>query len=223
MKDAIDAVTAPSKSSSNKPASRNRANTRRRLLDAALEVFAANGFGRSTVESVCERAGFTRGAFYSNFESLDELFLAMWEAQSERLIDDLRIAITAEAAKPTQPTAHDAINQILAAIPVDDHWYRVTAEFSAHALRNPPLRRVIAARERAIRETLLPIITAQLAHFGRRVEEPEQLGRALVAMHDGTTVQALMEPDENTYRTELFTRLIYSYSTPATSSTEVEE
>ena len=40
-------------------------------------VFAEQGFGRATVEDVCERAGYTRGAFYSNFASLDELFLAL--------------------------------------------------------------------------------------------------------------------------------------------------
>ena len=85
------------------------------------------------------------------------------------------------------------------------------------------LREVVAARERAIRETLLPIIAEQLAHFGRRVEEPEMLGRALVAMHDGTTVQSLMEPDQNTYRTELFVRLIHSYSTPDSISPEAKE
>ncbi|WP_024795349.1 TetR/AcrR family transcriptional regulator [Tomitella biformata] len=210
-----------------KPATRNRANTRQRLLDAAQNVFATNGFGRSTVENVCERAGFSRGAFYSNFDSLDELFLAMWESQSEHLIATLRTAIEAESGKPKEPTVHDVIARILNAIPVDDHWYRITAEFSAHALRNPPLLRAIAAREQAIRETLLPIIIEQLAHFGMKVDEPQMLGRALVAMHDGTTIQALMEPGENTYRTELFARLILSYSSPERNTpdrnTEVKE
>ncbi|MFC9355228.1 TetR/AcrR family transcriptional regulator, partial [Rhodococcus sp. NPDC057014] len=58
---------------------KRRGQTRRRLLDAAVEVFAENGFGRSTVEQICERGGYTRGAFYSNFASLDEMFFAMWE------------------------------------------------------------------------------------------------------------------------------------------------
>lgn len=207
---------------STKPGGRSRTNTRRRLLSAALDAFADNGFGRSTVESVCERAGFTRGAFYSNFGSLDELFLAMWQAQSEHLIGNLRAAIDIAADKSADPTLHDAVSQILAAIPVDDRWYRVSAEFSAHALRNPPLQQVIAAREEAIRAALLSLIAAQLERFGRRVDEPEMLGRALVAMHDGTTVQALMEPETNTFRTELFVRLIHSYSTPTTSSTVKE-
>lgn len=50
-----------------------RARTRARLLAAAREVIAAEGAGGATVERICERAGFTRGAFYSNYSSLPEL------------------------------------------------------------------------------------------------------------------------------------------------------
>ena len=72
-----------------KPVTRRRAQTRQRLLEAAREVFAREGFGRSTVEQVCEAAGFTRGAFYSNFTSLDELFLEMWAQESAALLSRL--------------------------------------------------------------------------------------------------------------------------------------
>src|ERR1700712_894698 len=58
--------------------SKRRAETRDKLLAAAADVFAERGFGRATVEEVCERAGFSRGAFYSNFDSLDELFFALY-------------------------------------------------------------------------------------------------------------------------------------------------
>jgi AcrR family transcriptional regulator len=43
---------------------RRRAETRARLLDAAFGVFATRGFGRASIEEVCEAAGYTRGAFY---------------------------------------------------------------------------------------------------------------------------------------------------------------
>jgi len=49
------------------PATRSRENTRARLLEAAAQVFAEAGLDGASVEAVCERAGFTRGAFYSNF------------------------------------------------------------------------------------------------------------------------------------------------------------
>ncbi|WP_323375700.1 TetR/AcrR family transcriptional regulator [Streptomyces alkaliterrae] len=194
--------------------SARRARTRQRLLDAALEVFAEEGFGRSTVEQVCERAGFTRGAFYSNFTSLDELFLAMWERRSAHMLDDLR-AVLADVA-PDGPRA--ALHAALAAVPVDDAWYRVTAEFTAHALRHPALRRVMAAREQAILETIMPVVVAALSRAGRRVTDEEALGRALVAVHDGTSVQVLMEPDSASVRNQreqLFLHVLDAYSAPS--------
>lgn len=202
-----------------------RARTRQRLLDAAMEVFAEEGFGRSTVEQVCERAGYTRGAFYSNFTSLDELFLAMWEERSERMLADLRAALAAApggspdaaAGADTTGTPEEALRAALAAIPVDDAWYRVTAEFTAHALRNPALRRVVAARERAVRETILPVVVGALARTGRHVPDPPALGRALVAVHDGTALQVLTEPDDTEVRRRreaLFRHVLDAYSTP---------
>ncbi|WP_052866579.1 TetR/AcrR family transcriptional regulator [Streptomyces niger] len=193
---------------------RRRAQTRQRLLDAALTVFAEEGFGRSTVDRVCERAGYTRGAFYSNFTSLDELFLAMWEQRSAAMLADLRTASdrlgTLESVSPDE-----ALRAVLEVIPVDDAWYRVTAEFTAHALRNPSLRRVMAARERAVQDTLLPLVETALARAGRRVTDRTGLGHALVAVHDGTAVQCLMEPDDAAVRRrreELFRHVVNAYS-----------
>ncbi|MGK5531125.1 TetR/AcrR family transcriptional regulator [Streptomyces sp. URMC 129] len=191
-----------------------RARTRQRLLDAALEVFAEEGFGRSTVEQVCERAGYSRGAFYSNFTSLDELFLAMWERRSTRMLDDLRAAL---GTVGEEATPEEVLRAALTAIPVEDAWYRVTAEFTAHALRTPPLRRVMAAREQAIQDTVLPIVVAALGRAGRRVPDEAALGQALVAVHDGTAVQVLLEPGSETARRrreELFGRVLLAYSTP---------
>ena len=67
------------------PATRSRENTRARLLDAAAQVFAEVGLDGASVEAVCDRAGFTRGAFYSNFESKDELFLMLAGSVGEQL------------------------------------------------------------------------------------------------------------------------------------------
>lgn len=207
---------------------RGRKHTRALLLDAALAVFAEDGFGRSSVEKVCERAGFTRGAFYSNFDSLDQLFLAMWEHQSEQMLVDVHAAI-GKATTPHGPdaapsaenmTVRASVARVLAAIPVDERWYRITAEFSAHALRHPELAQVVVAREHAIRDALMPFVEEELARAGRRVVDRELLGRALVALHDGTTVQCVMEPAETArlaLRTELFTALLLAFSTPATA------
>src|SRR4029078_9388082 len=56
---------------------RRREATRQKLLDAAAQVFAEVGLDAASVEAICDRAGFTRGAFYSNFDRKDELFLEL--------------------------------------------------------------------------------------------------------------------------------------------------
>lgn len=61
----------------------NRMVTRGRLLDAAAGVFARDGFHAASLEEICELAGYTRGAFYSNFESKDDLFLALIRRQND--------------------------------------------------------------------------------------------------------------------------------------------
>ncbi|WP_225730317.1 MULTISPECIES: TetR/AcrR family transcriptional regulator [unclassified Nocardia] len=198
-----------------KRVTRRRAQTRDRLLAAAYEVFAAEGFGRSTVEKVCEQAGFTRGAFYSNFGSLDELFLAMWEHRSAQLLADVRAALDGIATDGVTEL-RVMIERLAGAVPVDEAWFRITAEFTAHALRDPGLRRVVAAREAAILEALMPPVVATLAGRGRAVPDPVALGQALVAVHDGTAVQVLLEPRSRTVRErriELFHHVVLAYST----------
>lgn len=195
-----------------------RGETRQNLLDAALDVFAEFGFGRATVERVCDRAGYSRGAFYSNFDSMDELFLAMWEQRFHWLLDGLREAMRAPLPQsrpgdfPVQGVA-----RVISAMPVDDKWYRVNAEFAAHALREPSLRRVLAGRAPAILETIMPAVERALAYSGYRIIDRTALGHALVAVHDGTVMQCVIEPRSRKVkqrRIDLFTAVVRAHTAP---------
>lgn len=204
---------------------KRRAETRQRLLDAALPVFAEKGFGRASVEDVCDRAGYTRGAFYSNFSSLDELFLAMWEQRSAALLESLGESLEA-ASEEDALSLEDGIDRLLDLIPVDDLWYRIEAEFTAHALRDPLLRGVMAARESQIAATLLPFIDRALERVGRRVTDREAFAAALVAVHDGTAVQCLVEPGEEAVRRrrrDLFLAVVRAYTEENTETEEREK
>jgi len=55
----------------------SRAQTRQALLAAAAKVIAKRGFGGTSVEHVAAEAGYTRGAFYSNFKGKDDLFIEL--------------------------------------------------------------------------------------------------------------------------------------------------
>src|ERR1700685_2560945 len=53
--------------------------TRRKLLAAAETIFARDGFEAARLEDIAAEAGYTRGAFYANFESKEDIFFALLE------------------------------------------------------------------------------------------------------------------------------------------------
>lgn len=69
--------------------------TRQALLDAATELFAEQGLTGPSLDAICARAGFTRGAFYVHFKTRDDLIVAVVEQVMGGFID--AIIATGEA------------------------------------------------------------------------------------------------------------------------------
>ncbi|TDR77846.1 TetR/AcrR family transcriptional regulator [Paludibacterium purpuratum] len=62
----------------------SREQTRQHLLDAALKLIAEKSLAAASVEDIASEAGYTRGAFYSNFSSKNELFLDLLQRLHEK-------------------------------------------------------------------------------------------------------------------------------------------
>lgn len=73
--------------------SARRRQTRSTLVEAGVSVFAVKGVDGASIEEICEAAGFTRGAFYSNFSSRDDLILATIEQRTSQDLDLLDATI----------------------------------------------------------------------------------------------------------------------------------
>src|SRR5438270_11126105 len=69
----------------NGPRSRKGVLTRARLVDAAKEIFEENGFLEARISDIAERARLSHGSFYHYFESKEEIFREVAEAQEDRL------------------------------------------------------------------------------------------------------------------------------------------
>lgn len=119
--------------------SRRRENTRTRLMDAAAEMFAEVGIEAASVEAVCERAGFTRGAFYSNFASKEELFLALCARSAETTIAAVRERVTSIEDRGLDATGDvmQLVHEVLEATGEDRLDVLLGAETRLQALRNP--------------------------------------------------------------------------------------
>lgn len=71
-----------------------RQQTKQRLLRAALEVFSRYGYEGASVDRISDHAGFTKGAFYSNFGSKDEILLAVLQEHTRRELLDLEALVS---------------------------------------------------------------------------------------------------------------------------------
>src|SRR4029453_13653763 len=106
---------------------RRRAETVERLLDAALETFAEIGFAAASVEDICRRGGFTRGAFYSSFPTKDELFAALFAREAARNLARAEDQLTGIEAEDDPVTA--AVDRCLSTFRADRTWVLVHTEY----------------------------------------------------------------------------------------------
>jgi AcrR family transcriptional regulator len=68
-----------------------------RLLDAAVEIFAARGFAGATVELIIERARMSRKTFYEHFEDLRDALLTLVARGADRAFESVEAAVSAES------------------------------------------------------------------------------------------------------------------------------
>ncbi|MDF3337411.1 TetR/AcrR family transcriptional regulator [Mycolicibacterium septicum DSM 44393] len=190
-----------------------RDEVRDRILDAALKVFAAEGFAGATIDAIGHAAGFTKGAVYSNFESKDELFLALLDRQFESrgaliatALDSGHgdtAAIAAALSRSTLDSIHD---QTEYQIVLTEYWLR--------AVRDPQLRERLVARRRAAADQALRIVEqAGTSLPGRQLSALAQL---VVTIISGIATEEVLQPgtvDVDTL-TRLFTALLESSPAP---------
>lgn len=139
-----------------------REQTRQRLLDAALEVLLEKGFAASSVEDIAARAGFTRGALYSNFADKDAVFLALMDARMTHRMAEVTHVMTTSSPLSVFGDLRQWSDQARDG----DGWVRLFAEFRAHALRNESARLRLVERDRALRDAYQQAIEAQFAAVG---------------------------------------------------------
>lgn len=183
-----------------RPMTRRRVETRRRLLDAAFAVFAAKGFGRTRIDDICQASGYTKGAFYSNFGTLDELFLALYREQSREFAEHTVRFLAAEPFDTVEAT----IQAWAQALPINRDWLLINTDFVLYAARRPDVQSELAAERSQMREDF----TRMLAdHIGDRgpdlpgvLPTPADMARALVTVYDGAIAQLILDMDEPAVR-----------------------
>ncbi len=176
-----------------KTGSRRREQTRARLLDAAHEVFGEVGMDAASVETICERAGFTRGAFYSNFESKDELFLALITQLAEAKLDEVAGRVR-ELGPGAAPDTAALVAQVVGASLGDRMEPQLVSEIRTQAMRDPRLAAAYLTWQNALRDRVAAIIGDVVSAYGLRLRLPiDEAALLLLEVSDDTCARATLE------------------------------
>ena len=146
---------------------RRRQITRTTLIEAAAEVFVEKGLQAASLDEVAERAGFTRGAIYSNFGSKEDLVLAVLDWYTSRTLEAYS---EAEAFEEWDPES--AAKVWSRVVHGDPDLALLHMEFRLYALRDPVFRRKLAEAHRGQVERIARFIEENLRNRGLRLKIP---------------------------------------------------
>jgi AcrR family transcriptional regulator len=171
-----------------------RDETRDKLFEAAALVFEEQGIGGASIEAIAAAAGFSRGAFYSNFTSKDELIIAMLEDHVEQSIrrnldllakhknlDDFLDALKSMDGSRQDPLGRSPL------------LHMEMIMFVARAEKRRP---ELAKRLRARRKLIADIVETTLKDSARpAAPNPAWTAAVVLALEDGFRLHRLIDPE----------------------------
>lgn len=188
------------------PLTRRRAETRAKILDAAISVFAERGVMGASVEEICERAGFTRGAFYSNYASKDELAIGILELDLATTTEGFGLLVSEQADLVIDDEEGDdgrerlirqAVKGFISAQKTDRDYLRVYPELRLYAARSPEVLPTFLETYRQTVEVLTAQFDTLVEHYQITLAMPtKDLIINLAALWDVLMLHVvmLMEP-----------------------------
>ncbi len=157
--------------------------TRARLIEAALNVFAFEGYEHATVDDIARAAGLSKGAFYFNFTTKEEILLELLRMWSDERAALLRTAYdAAEAPAERLP----AMLAALLSYGGGTNWPPLVLEFWSQGIRagevHRRLKRAYSDLKRLLASAVADVLGDDAALAG-------EAARAILAMHDGAVTE----------------------------------
>jgi AcrR family transcriptional regulator len=171
-----------------------QAHTRECLMKSAARVFARRGLQQASIDEVTEDAGFTKGAFYANFKSKEELFLAMLDERFTQRIEDIERVIADEGSGPEK--ARRAGDVFVQRMRADAEWERLFFEFASYAARDEDFREELLTRYGSMRDRIAAALQGHADEVGKEPTfSSDQVALMTCAMANGFALEKLLEGD----------------------------
>ena len=170
----------------------SRERTRDQLLEAARVTVARNGYDGASVADIAEAAGYSKGAFFSNFDSKEALLLELLRRHKQHDIATLGHML--EGVEPGGEAA-SALDRYFESVGGDPDWCRLDIELQLHAARNPAFAADYDALHSQVRSCLAELIAAQFEKAGKRPQAfPDDLANLFMGLVNGLVLQRVRDP-----------------------------
>jgi AcrR family transcriptional regulator len=165
--------------------------TRARLIRAAEKIFARDGFEAAKLEEIAAEAGYTRGAFYANFRSKEDLFFALLEGEISSRIGRLE-QITRNLSDPKDK--RHAFREFLLTLCEDRRWSLLALEFKLFAVRHPEVKVRLAAMNRRLVKPRIGILRDVMEGSGRKLPvSPTAIAMSLSAVTNALGLEHMLD------------------------------
>lgn len=165
--------------------------TRARLIRAAEKIFARDGFEAAKLQEIAAEAGYTRGAFYANFDSKEDLFLALLEGEISSRINTVE-HMTRRVQDPEAKLR--AFREFFLTICQDRRWSLLALEFKLFAVRHPEVKARLAAMNRRLVKPRIGILRDIMEGTGRKLPvTPTAFAMSLSAVTNALSLEHMLD------------------------------
>lgn len=186
-----------------------RTDSRARLLEAAVDLIVEGGVAAASIRGVCERAGFSQGAFYSYFASKDDILFTLVEEHMGALAHSFETIIAASPAA-TLDAMLDAITTSLDTLSSQPERSLLVIELHLHARRDAAFRSRFDPVRRAYEAAFTNVTEHLLRSAGMTADMPGgHFARILLALWSGSTLQAHKPAEISAQMREVFAALAH--------------
>lgn len=155
--------------------------TRERLLDSARLCFARAGFAGASIDVIAEAAGYSKGAFYSNFGNKEDAFLELLERHLDAEIERGRDVVKDGDFQ----TALERFVDLYSMEDEDQDWCLLSVEFALYAARSHTFAEHYSRLLRRHYEQIAKTLEKLAALAGGSLENPFLSASKFIAFRRG--------------------------------------
>lgn len=166
----------------------SQARTRERLLEAGQRLFIERGYGGASIRDIAEAAGYSQGAFYSNFKDKEAVLLELLRGHMEA--EAKQLTALCAAAERSGADVLAALDAWAATLNDDANWAVLSVELQLHARRSATFADAYRAVWEAHRAALGRVISRLFDLQGKvPPAAPEELAAGFMALAHGLGLQ----------------------------------